>query len=353
MSTEGFGRHAGALGVEEELLVLDATSLALSPTAPELLERTRPPTGSLAPDTYAAEVELVSPVSADAHEATAAIAGMRDALHAQGATLIGAGIHPDAAYGDVVHAPGDRYARIVDQLRGVITRTPTAALHVHVGTASREDALRTHNALREWLPLLGALSAASPWWFGHDSGLASARAVLFRGYPRADLPPAFSSWDQYESTVADVVAAGDAEDYSFLWWDLRPHPRLGTVEVRAMDAQPSLDDVLGLAALVHGLARHAEPPRRPTSREGLEESSFRAARDGVHADLLHRGERRPVATVLEDALDVAQDPPAAREHLTRLVAEGGAAGRMRADAAKGGVRALLEGLVARTAAPLS
>lgn len=344
-----FGAHPWALGVEEELLVLDRDTLALAPDAPGLLERTVVPAsaGGLKPDTYAAEIELVSPVSPDAATAVGHLRALRAALRAEGATLAGCGIHPSAPYGEVVHAPGERYAAIVAQLRGLIGRTPTAALHVHVGMPDQDTALDRYHALREWLPLLQALAASSPWWFGRDSGLASARAQLFRGYPRGELPPAFPSWDAYETTVAEVVAAGDAEDYTFLWWDLRPHARLGTVEVRAMDAQASADDVQALAALVHGLACHADAPARPTSRAGLSESSFVAARDGVRASLLHRGARRPVPDVLADALRAAGDP-AEGEVLHRLVAEGGGAGRMRADAARGGLDALLRGVVERT-----
>ena len=126
-----------------------------------------------------------------------------------------------------------------------------------------------------------ALAANSPFWHGRDRGLASARAQMFRAYPRADIPPAFASWDEYERRSRQSCAPA-MPDYTFLWWDLRPHPRLGTVELRAMDAQSALWSVAGLAALVHGLAA-----RRPSGRRAA--VVFARGARGVE---LPRGARR-------------------------------------------------------------
>jgi carboxylate-amine ligase len=350
-----------ALGVEEELIVVDRATLALSHTGVAVLDRMDVPAGagSAHPDTYAALIELTSPVSADAEAGVRAVAALRERARAAGATLLGAGIHPEGAFGDVVHVPERRYDEIHAQLRGLLRRTPTCALHVHVGMPDADTAIRVYNGLREHLPLLQALAANSPFWHGVDSGLASARAQLFRGYPRGDIPPAFGSFAEFEETVEAVVRAGDAPDYTFLWWDIRPHPRLGTVEVRAMDAQSSLWTVAGIVGLVHGLARAAaEDERRTpwTPREALMESSFRAARDGMAATLWHDGALRPVPEIARAAIERAR--PFARElgsdgalaELERLLAEGGGADRQRAAHARGGMPALLRHLAAETAA---
>jgi carboxylate-amine ligase len=360
-----FGR-AFALGVEEELIVVDPETLALSHTGGDVLAAMEVPdgTGSAHPDTYAALVELASPIAANAAEGVGAVAALRARARATGATLIGAGIHPDGARGDVVHVDEPRYHAIHDQLRGLLRRTPTCALHVHVGMPDAETAIHVYNGLREWLPLLQALAANSPFWHGVDSGLASSRAQLFRAYPRADIPRAFASFEDFEASVAAVVAAGDAPDYTFLWWDLRPHPRLGTVELRAMDAQSSLATVTGLVALIHGLAGAAAAAPRTagtgswTPREALMESSFRAARDGLAATLLHDGALRPVREVAAAA--VARAAPFARElgsgdalaEIERLLDDTrGGADRQRAAFARGGMRAVLELLVAETRDP--
>ncbi|HEY6760925.1 MAG TPA: YbdK family carboxylate-amine ligase [Baekduia sp.] len=354
----GFGR-AFALGVEEELLVVDPAALELSHTGVEVLAAMDVPAaaGSAHPDTYAALVEFASPVAASAEEGVRAVAGLRARARAAGATLLGAGIHPDGAFGDVVHVDEPRYHAIHDQLRGLLRRTPTCALHVHVGMPDAATAIHVYNGLREWLPLLQALAASSPFWHGFDSGLASARAQLFRGYPRGDIPRAFASFEDFDESAAAVVAAGDAPDYTFLWWDVRPHPRLGTVEVRAMDAQSSLSTVLALTALIHGLARAAaEAPVAAggwTPREVLMESSFRAARDGLAATLWHDGALRPVPEIARTALTHARaasgaDP--ALDEVDRLLTEtGGGADRQRTAFATGGIPALLRHLARETA----
>lgn len=344
-----------ALGVEEELIVVDPATLALSHRGPEVLAaiEVADGAGSAHPDTYAALVELASPIAATPEDGVRAIAALRERAFAVGGTaLIGAGIHPDGAFGDVVHVDEPRYHEIHAQLRGLLRRTPTSALHVHVGMPDDAATIHVYNSLREWLPLLQALAGNSPFWHGVDSGLATARAQLFRGYPRSDIPPAFDSFAHFEETVAAVVAAGDAPDYTFLWWDIRPHPNLGTVEVRAMDAQSSLRTVHGLVALVVGLARAAldervRVRRAWSPREALEESSFRAARDGISATLYHDGALRPVAEIATAAVARAGDDPALEEIL-RIVREGAGADHQRAAYARGGLRAVLELLAGET-----
>jgi carboxylate-amine ligase len=350
-----------ALGVEEELIAVDPVTLALAHTGSAALAQLDVPEedGTAKPDTYAAMVEFAAPPSPDAGAAVRAIAGLRRRLLATGARVIGAGIHPDAAFGDVVHVDEPRYHEIHAQLRGLLRRTPTAALHVHVGMPDAETAVRAFNGLREHLPLLQALAANSPFWHGRDSGLATSRAQLFRGYPRADIAPAYASFEDWAEDVRAVVAAGDAPDYTFLWADLRLHPRLGTVEVRAMDAQSSLRTVAGLAALIQGLARAAveadDAPR--TRRAGLVESSFRAARDGLGATLLHDGALRPVSEIARAAVERARPhvrelgSEDALEEVERLLREGGGADRQRAAHAGGPMRGVLELLAGEVEAP--
>jgi carboxylate-amine ligase len=354
----GFGAQADfAIGVEEELILVDPETRGLSHAGADVLARMEgldPGTDGFAhPDTYSALIELASPVARDAGEGAAALSALRARLRAAGGTTIGAGIHPDGAFGDVVHVDEPRYHRIVAQLQGLIGRTPTCALHVHVGMPDAATAIRVFNGLREQLPLLQALAANSPFWHGRDSGLATARAQLFRGYPRAEIPRTFASYDEYAESVQSVVAAGDLPDYTFVWWDVRPHPRLGTVEVRAMDSQSAVWSAAGLAALVHGLARAEADERRDAwvAREVLEEATFTAARDGLRARLPLDGALRSVAEVASAALERAR-PHAdelgsgdALDGIERILAEGNGADRQRAAYSRGGMSALLDLLV--------
>jgi carboxylate-amine ligase len=336
-------RDAGrdfALGLEDELLLVDPVTHALSHTAVGVLERLDVPeaAGTAKPDTYAAMVELTAPVSATAGRATAAIGALRARVRATGATVLGAGIHPDGAHGDVVHFPAERYRVLAEQLRGLLRRTPTAAVHVHVGMPDADTAIRAFNGLREHLPVLGALAANSPFWFGADSGLASARAPLFRAYRGADVPRAFRDFDDYAETIDHAVAAGALPDYTFLWSSLRA--------------------VAGLAALVHALARREAERRGPwPARETIVEASFAAHRDGLDARLPLDGALRPAREVVRATLELAR--PHARElgadaeleEVERILAEGNGADRQRAAHARGGMAEVLRALVAEAAAP--
>jgi glutamate---cysteine ligase / carboxylate-amine ligase len=346
------------LGVEDELLLVDPVTHALDHNTMEVLERLSldPLEGAAFPDSYAGLVELATPICTDASHAAGCVAALRQRVRAVGATAIGAGLHPTAAFGDVVHVPGARYRLIAAEMRGLQARTPTCALHVHVAMPDPDTAIRACNALREHLPLLQALAANSPFWHGRDSGLASARAQVFRAFPRSEIPPAFASYDEYAESVEAVAAAGDLPDYTYLWWDIRPHPVLGTVEVRAMDSQSSLRSIAGLTALVHALARWAAEQRGPWERrQVLMESSFRAARDGLDATLWHNGALCPAVDVARATVELARPhavelgSDAALEEIERLLIEGNGATLQRAAYARGGLPALFAHLERETA----
>jgi carboxylate-amine ligase len=344
-----YGR-AFALGVEEELLLVDPDTHLLKHDA----ERVLAAVDGLQPDLYLALVESASPISADAAEAVADLHERRERIRALGDLVIGAGIHPAGPFAEAPHVPNDRYREVESQLRGLSERTPTCALHVHVGMPDEDTALRVYNGLREHLPLITALAANSPFWHGIDSKLQSARTQMFRAYPRADIPPAYPTWDDYHASIAAICRVGDIPDYTFMWWDLRPHPNLGTVEVRSMDSQSSLADVTGLAALIHFLARRAAEEASPgragwSLREALMESSFRAARDGIDATLWHDGALRPVAEIFRAVTAGADDP--ALEEVERMLRDGNGAARQRAAYARGGMKELLATLVAEAARP--
>lgn len=352
-----YGQRTGfPLGIEEELLLVDEETLRPANVASDIVARVKPTRGAVTNDLYEALIECSTPVVDCAPDGIVHLAETRDALRDAGAAFIGGGLHPDAKFGEVEHVPLERYETIHEEMRGLVTRTPTAAVHVHVGMPDPETAIAVYNALRAHLPLLQALAAHSPYWHGQDSGLASARAVTFRAFPRSTIPPPFTCWDEYEELVRWCELAAEVPDYTYLWWDIRPSPHLGTVEVRAMDAQARLESVGGLAALVHALAvacadgtQECMPPT-----EALKESSFRAARDGVDATIWWRDAMRPIREVGADALDVAR-PYAhdlggedALEEVERILREGGGADRMREAHATGGMRGLLSSLAAET-----
>jgi carboxylate-amine ligase len=346
------------LGLEEELHLVDPVTWRLVPDAARVLAALDLPEGAAGHEAFAAQVELRSPISGDVGEATGALARGRAALVAAGATPLAAGLHPDAEVGDATLTDLPRYARVKDEMRGLIQRTPEAALHVHVGMPDADAAVKAFNGLRLHLPLLGGLAASSPFWFGRDSGLASARWAMVMAYPGRGVPCAFAGWDDYCETLAAAVAAAGAEDYTHVWWDVRLHPRLGTVEVREMDVQASLSDAAGLTALVHCLAlRAVEEDARPVPAEALRWSAFRAARDGLDAELVGPdGTVRPLRSLAADALARAREvagelgADGALDEVERLLRSGGGAARARSVRARGGMDGLLRDLVERTAA---
>jgi glutamate---cysteine ligase / carboxylate-amine ligase len=173
-----------------------------------------------------------------------------------GVGLLGSGTHPTATDDEAQISDKKRYER-VSRLLGDAVATPVAGLHIHVGMPDAETAIKVFVAMRVHLPLLQGLAANSPFRHGRDTGLASARGVTISSWPRAGVPRAMHGYQDF-CDVADLLTrAAGVDDYTWFWWKLRPHPRLGTVEIRTLDAQSSLHDIEALVALTHCLARAA------------------------------------------------------------------------------------------------
>ncbi|HET7296167.1 MAG TPA: YbdK family carboxylate-amine ligase [Gemmatimonadales bacterium] len=347
-----------SLGIEEELFLVDPVTGHQANASAAVLERLGPVLGSVAPELHACHVELITPICRNAAEAASTLAGLRRAVLATGAGLLGSGAHPSALEGEAAITDRARYERI-RVLLGDAVATPVGGLHIHVGMPDPETAIRAFNGLRRHLPLLQALAANSPFRHGHDTGLASAREVTVRGWPRSGVPRAMRDFEDFRASARRLARAADVPDYTWFWWKLRPHPRLGTVEVRALDVQATLEDTAALAALTHCLARHAcdAETRADTPAEVLEEGIFRAARFGVEAHLPDaEGHLHPVAELLEEALEAARRPAAELGYerelsvLPELLARGGGAGRQRDLYAIGGMDSLLRELTKLTGA---
>jgi carboxylate-amine ligase len=197
-------------------------------------------------------------------------------------------------------------------MRVLARREPTLATHVHIGVATPQAAVRLLNRLRTHLPLLLAVSANSPFWQGRTTGFASTRTTLFDAFPRSGMPRSFSCYSDWVATVEPLVRSGAIADPSYLWWDVRLQPRYGTVEVRIMDAQTTVEDVGAVAALVQSLARMelARPYafEDPTTAGVIEENRFLAARDGMKANLIDAdtGQRVPAIAQLDRVLSACR-----------------------------------------------
>jgi glutamate---cysteine ligase / carboxylate-amine ligase len=345
-----------SVGVEEELFLVDPVTGHLANSSAAMQQRLGPVRGRVEPELHACQVELITDVCHGTREAIDALGAMRQAVLETGAGVLGAGTHPSAVEGDAEITDKERYERIRDLL-GDAAATPVGGLHIHVGMPDQATAIRAFNGLRRHLPLLQALAANSPFRHGRDTGLASAREVTVRGWPRSGVPRAMHDFDDFLEMASLLTRAADVPDYTWFWWKLRPHPRLGTVELRALDVQTSLESTAGLVALVHCLARHAAetPPESDPPAELIEEGVFRAARYGVQAHLPDaEGRLRPVRELLDDALALAERH--ARElgcaaelaEVPKLVDSGGGAAAQRESYAIAGTDALLRWLTAET-----
>lgn len=370
-----------SLGVEVELALVDGESGELTCVAPELLARV----GAGYPETehpkikkelYQCTVEVITGVCATVAEARADLAeSMREVEQAaadSGAAVIGAGLHPFTPWHQLSLSEGERYQRLVDTIGWPARRLTTHGVHVHVGVRSGDKAIATVNSLTEYLPVFLALSAASPYWNGRDTGLASTRTKIFESMPTTGLPPHLRDWAEFNVFLDTLIEAGAIETVREVWWDIRPHPGYGTVELRMCDSMPTLWEISALAALAQSLVTEfdrmidagvtPDVPREWVRRE----NKWRAARWGVEADLVidESGHTQPLREIVDGLVDrllpIAKDLDCAAElvDLRRIAAEGPSYVRQRRVVAEGGdlqgvVRALRAELADSIAAEVS
>ncbi|HEY2479982.1 MAG TPA: YbdK family carboxylate-amine ligase [Solirubrobacterales bacterium] len=345
------------IGVEEELLLVDG-ECCLVPAAERVLEALDPAAQEVvSTEIFAAQIELKTGICGEASAAASELCDLRKAVRATGVGLLGAGVHPDDG-GEAQLVQKPRYDVVKEDLASLLS-TPPSGLHVHVGMPDPQTAVRVANAMRLRLPMLASLAANSPFRAGADSGMASARAAEVRAYPRFELPREFRDYAEFLAVADQLIEAAGVADYTYIWWDVRPHPNLGTVEVRGMDVQPTAAANCGFAALIQALAaREIELPHSTDlQREALEESYYQAGRHGLEARLMvNGGEAVPAREVAARALAEARPYAAdlggdgALGEIERILAEGNGAERQRRAFEAGGIPAVLEYLARATAA---
>ncbi len=315
------------IGIEEELMILDAETNELANAIESLLEPT--PAGEIKPEL----MESVLEVSTDPCPSTAVAAEQLKALRQQVAqtaarrqlAIGAAGTHPFAMWEDQRVVARPRYRDLISALRFVARQELIFGMHVHVGIDDPEKAIHVANGMRVHIPVLLALSANSPFWRADATGLASTRTPIFRAFPRVGMPPTYKDWADYERRIEFMVKTHVIEDYTYLWYDVRPHPNFGTVEIRVMDSQTHVEHTLGLAAftqaLVRELALHYEAGKHLSRYpfEMLDENKWLAARHGLEGELVDLPKSERVATgalarrLLDRMREHAQDLGSATE----------------------------------------
>jgi glutamate---cysteine ligase / carboxylate-amine ligase len=289
-----FTGPAYMLGIEEELMILDAESLELVNAIESLLEDA--PAGEIKPELMESVLEVSTDPCADVTEAgeqlRALRAQVRETAARKNLTIGSAGTHPFAMWEDQRIVARPRYRDLVSALRFVARQELIFGIHVHVAIDDPDKAIHVANGMRVHMPILLALSANSPFWRADLTGLASTRTPIFRAFPRVGIPPTYADWEDYEKRIEFMVRSRVIEDYTYLWHDVRPHPQFGTVEVRVMDSQTRVEHTLGLAALVQALVRelaeHFEAGKRLSRYpfEMLDENKWLAARHGLDGELV-------------------------------------------------------------------
>jgi carboxylate-amine ligase len=345
------------IGVEEELLLVD-DERRLVAAAEQVMEGLEPAAReSVSTEIFAAQIELKTGICGDAGAAATELGDLRTAVRATGVGLLGAGVHPDDG-GEARLIRKPRYDVVKEDLASLLS-TPPSGLHVHVGMPDPETAVRVANAMRLRLPVLAALAANSPFRDGADSGMASARSAEVRAYPRFEMPREFGSYEEFLTVADQLIAAAGVDDYTYLWWDVRPHPKLGTVEMRGMDVQSTAAANAGIAALIQALAAREidRPVTSDLQREALEESYYQAGRYGLEARLMVDGgeaapAREVAARALEEARPYAADlgGAAALGEVERILTDGNGADHQRRAFERGGIAAVLDYLATATAA---
>ena len=303
----------------------------------------------VAPELFDSVLEVHTPVCPTASDAGRELRRLRahvaEAAAAQGLWFASAGTHPFSLFERQRITPRDRYRTIIEQLQYAARRELIFGLHVHVAVDGPAKAIAVFNALFAHVPELIALSASSPFWRGDDIGVASSRQLVFAPFPRSGLPPRFVDYEQFATVLGSLEASGCVDDYTHIWWDLRPHPRLGTIEMRAMDAVTYVDDAVALVAYVQGLVKRysddfdAGRPLPRHHRTLVAENRWRSTRFGLAAELidLERGDGRriPVTDLVRRTL--AELQPHARElggeaeldGIARILSRGNGADRQR------------------------
>jgi carboxylate-amine ligase len=285
---------APTIGVELEIQILDSESLELTSLSPEILKMVRPSLKErIKTEFIQSMVEIntgiCSTVAEVEKDLKSTYSYLNEITEGLGATLYSTSLHPFSKVTDQRVSDHPRYKRIMDELQIVGERFITQGLHVHIGVDDEEKVIKVYNNLRIYLPILLALTTSSPFYEARNTGLMSYRAKLFEALPLAGMPDSLNDWEEFETLVGLLRKSKIIESVKDIWWDVRPHPDFGTVEIRICDLPYSLRDILAITALIQALVLAiAEQFENPEPHmQILRSNKWQAARyglDGFYVD---------------------------------------------------------------------
>jgi carboxylate-amine ligase len=315
------------IGVEEEFMLLDPETWDLVQHIEAVLAKAAD--GELADRIHSelmqSVVEITTPVCRSVAEAGEELRRLRshvaDVARSEGCRYASAGTHPFSFFERQRITAKDRYRRLVEQMQYIARRELIFGMHIHTAVDDPDKAMAVTNALGPHICEFMALSASSPFWRGEPTGLQSSRQMIFSSFPRSGVPPRFSSYAEYAELIGQLERTGAIADYTHIWWDIRAHARLGTVELRICDAVTNIDDVIAITAYYQALVKHYceqyDAGRRLEGHHRIltVENKFLAARYGLEAAVMDlatgASERVPVSQLVRRTL--AEIEPHARE----------------------------------------
>jgi glutamate---cysteine ligase / carboxylate-amine ligase len=286
------------IGIEEELMIVDAETLELANSIEGVLAALgdAQPEGEVKPELMESVCEIATTPCRDTREAGQQLRALRREVHrvagGLGLDIGAAGTHPFAMWEDQRIVSRPRYRELIAGLQWVARQELIFGIHVHVGLDDPDKAIHVTNGMRVHLPILLALSCNSPFWRADVTGLQSARTPVFRAFPRVGIPPRYDGFDDWAKRIDFMTTCRVIPDYTYLWYDVRPHPKLGTVEVRIMDSQTRVEHTLAIAALIQAMVKelgeHFDAGKRLSRYpyEMLDENKWLAARHGLDGRLV-------------------------------------------------------------------
>ncbi|WP_106350882.1 glutamate--cysteine ligase [Antricoccus suffuscus] len=308
-----------SLGIEWELQLVDVKTRELTSGAVDILDEISPAGDDELPkaklELMQSTVEVITGICQTVSEAQQDLAQtvrvVAAAAEKRGLALMCAGTHPFTDWNSQLISPKERYSQLVEDMQWLARRLQIFGVHVHVGVRSSDKVMPIVNALQQYIPHFLALSASSPYWTGDDTGLASARSKVFESLPTAGLPYQLADWDEFEVYMETLISAGAIDTISEVWWDIRPHPDFGTVELRICDGIPTLDEIGAVAAIAQCLVEQFDREldrgyTLPAPKTWIvRENKWRAARFGLDADIVvdDKGTVRPVREAISDLVE--------------------------------------------------
>lgn len=287
--------HSLSLGVELELQLIDPTTLDLSPRSIDLLNEIGD-NPYIVPEVMQSMLEIKTDICQTTQEAETQLYAhlqlIKKASDKIGVSFACAGTHPTAKHWERKIYPLPRYQELIDRNQFISRRLVIFGMHVHIGLKSGQECIDLMNEFLYELPILLALSASSPFWEGIDTGLASSRVTIFEAIPTGGHPCQMKSWEDFENLIHVLKKAKSIKSYKDIWWDLRPSPDFGTLEIRICDGMPTLKENMANVALIHCLANYyLDQHKLGIKREILpdwiiRENKWRASRHGIEADLI-------------------------------------------------------------------